>query len=133
MSNQIAPFQMMPTKKDLFTFVELFDSVNTKFSKEIPEFKEAFISFYGEGCFDKEQALYFIDNLKEDDIPQSFCYAVLLQDEDCVISVYIGRDQKGERWVLEHDNMMPVKDFYADTIEDAYVKLKNSIIEYISI
>lgn len=130
MSNQS---YTMPTKSDLILFVESFEDTTKKLKKEIPGFNNAFISFFGEGCFSTKSALNFIYDLDESETPESFCYAVRLCDQDEVVSIYVGRNDTGDKWVISHDNMCPVKDLYADNIADAYKEIKNSILKYLSI
>ncbi len=125
--------QLMPTKSNLVTFVEMFESETEKLKKAIPECEGAFISFFGEGCFSKEEALEYISNLTDETMPESFCYAVQIADEDCVVSIYFGRTVDGSQWQLEHDNMIPVKNYCADTVEEAYNQLKHSVTDYLNI
>lgn len=125
--------QLMPTKSNLVTFVEMFESETEKLKKAVPQVEDAFISFFGEGCFSKEEALEYIANLTDETMPEGFCYAAQLEDEDCVVSIYIGRNTDGDKWELEHDNMVPVKNYYADSIEEAYSYLKNSVTDYLNI
>lgn len=125
--------QLMPTKSNLVTFVEMFESETEKLKKAVPQVEGAFISFCGEGCFSKEEALEFIENLTDETMPESFCYAVQVEDHDCVVSIYIGRNIEGDKWQLEHDNMVPVRNYYADSIEEAYSYLKNSVTDLLNI
>jgi hypothetical protein len=125
--------QLMPTKSNLVTFVEMFESETEKLKKAVPQVEGAFISFCGEGCFSKEEALEFIENLTDETMPESFCYAVQVEDDDCVVSIYIGRNIEGDKWQLEHHNMVPVRNYYADSIEEAYSYLKNSVTDFLNI
>ena len=125
--------QPIPTKSNLVTFVEMFETETEKLKKSVPQIEDAFISFFGEGCFSKEEALEYIKNLTDETMPESFCYAAKLENEDCVVSIYIGRNKDGDKWELEHDNMVPVKNYYADSIKEAYNQLKHSVTDYLNI
>lgn len=111
-----------PLKKNqLIEFVNLFEE-HTK------PLNDPLISFYGHGCYTKQDALDFINNA--DELPEGFIIAAYPRESDNeVSSIGVKLDEDG-LFHLEPEAMSAIKDRKACSVPEAFEHALTMFDEY---
>lgn len=109
------------SKAEYLEFLNLFKANTTELIEPMP-------SFFGEGAFEVEDAIDFINNLDDDKLPETFVVCGRLKNDEYWNSAYIYKVDGG--FQIVPDNMVPIQDRFSKDIKGAILEAQKTVADY---